>query len=159
MAAEAAAHARADLAARGLIGTAMQDYYGMAAAARKLHNADLAVADAQSFLDITGKQERGGEVAHSDAYLKEHGDDGRPRKTAQQSQGIRRAPRLLISLRFTGISKSMFFRGEQLEREEGSERAQSPCPSRRDLAKARIRDRIAFGSGEHRCISGEDLGV
>jgi hypothetical protein len=66
MAAEAAAHARADLAARGLIGTVMQDFYGMAAAARKLHNADLSVADAQSFLDITGKQEKGGEVAHSD---------------------------------------------------------------------------------------------
>jgi outer membrane protein TolC len=66
MAAEAAARARADLAARGLIGTVMQDYYAMAVAARKVHNAELSVADAQSFLDITDKQEKGGEVAHSD---------------------------------------------------------------------------------------------
>jgi outer membrane protein TolC len=67
MAAEAAARARADLATRGLIATVMQDYYAMAVAARKIHNADLSVADAQSFLDITEKQEKGGEVAHSDS--------------------------------------------------------------------------------------------
>jgi outer membrane protein TolC len=66
MAAEAAARARADLAARGLIATVMQDYYAMAVAVRKVHNAELAVADAQSFLDITEKQEKGGEVAHAD---------------------------------------------------------------------------------------------
>jgi outer membrane protein TolC len=66
MAAEAAARARADLAARGLIATVMQDYYAMAVAVRKLHNADLSVADAQSFLDITQKLEKGGEAAHSD---------------------------------------------------------------------------------------------
>lgn len=66
MAAEAAARAKADLAARGLIVTVMQDYYTMAVAVRKLHNADLSVADAESFLDITDKQEKGGEVAHSD---------------------------------------------------------------------------------------------
>jgi outer membrane protein TolC len=57
MAAEAAARARADIATRGLIATVMQDYYAMAVAARKIHNADLSVADAQSFLDITEKQE------------------------------------------------------------------------------------------------------
>jgi outer membrane protein TolC len=66
MAAEAAARARLDLAARGLIGTVMQDYYALAVAERKLKNAGLSVADAQSFLDITEKQEKGGEVAHSD---------------------------------------------------------------------------------------------
>jgi outer membrane protein TolC len=66
MAAEAAARARADLAARGLIGTVMQDYYALAVAERKVHNAELSVADAQSFFDITEKQEKGGEVAHSD---------------------------------------------------------------------------------------------
>jgi outer membrane protein TolC len=66
MAAEAAARAKADLAARGLIVTVMQDYYGMAVAARKLNNADLSVRDAQQFLDITQKQEQAGEVAHAD---------------------------------------------------------------------------------------------
>jgi len=66
MAAEAAARAKADLAARGLIATVMQDYYAMAVAERKLNNAGLSVRDAQQFLDITDKQEKGGEAAHSD---------------------------------------------------------------------------------------------
>jgi len=66
MAAEAAARARADIAARGLIGAVTQDYYAMAVAVRKTRNADRAVADAQSFLDLTEKQEKGGEVAHAD---------------------------------------------------------------------------------------------
>jgi outer membrane protein TolC len=66
MAAEAAARARVDLAARGLISTVMTDFYTMAVAERKIHNAELSVADAQSFFDITDKQEKGGEVAHSD---------------------------------------------------------------------------------------------
>jgi outer membrane protein TolC len=66
IAAEAASRARFDLATRGLIGTVMQDFYTMAVAARKVHNADLTVSDAQSFFDITDKQEKGGEVAHSD---------------------------------------------------------------------------------------------
>ncbi len=66
IAAEAAARARRDLATRGLIGTVMQDYYAMAVAARKIRNAEVSVADAQSFFDITDKQEKGGEVAHSD---------------------------------------------------------------------------------------------
>jgi outer membrane protein TolC len=85
IAAEAAARAKADLAARGLIGTVMQDFYAMAVAGRKVRNADLAVADAQSFLDITQKQEKGGEVAHSDT-VKAHlqlNDRVRDRQEAQ----------------------------------------------------------------------------
>ena len=85
IAAEAAARARADVAARGLIGTVAQDYYGMAVAARKLRNADLAVRDAQEFLDITQKLERGGEAAHADT-VKAHlqlNDRMRDRQEAQ----------------------------------------------------------------------------
>lgn len=66
IAAEAAARAKADIAARGLIATVTQDYYALAVAERKLRNAERAVADAQSFLDLTEKQEKGGEVAHAD---------------------------------------------------------------------------------------------
>src|ERR1035438_5825313 len=71
MAAEAVARAKADLATRGLIATVMQDYYGMAVAARKLSNAHQSVHDAEHFLDITQKQEKGGEVAHSDTVKAE----------------------------------------------------------------------------------------
>jgi outer membrane protein TolC len=66
IAAEAAARARADVAVRGLIATVMQDFYAMAVASRKVRNAEVAVADAESFLNITEKQEQAGEVAHSD---------------------------------------------------------------------------------------------
>lgn len=65
-AAEAAARARIGLAARGLIATVTQNYYAMAVAARKLKNAELALNDAQSFVDVTDKLEKGGEAARSD---------------------------------------------------------------------------------------------
>ena len=66
IAAEAVARAKADVAARGLFATVTQDYYAMAVAERKVANAQQAVRDAQRFLDITNKQEKGGEVAHAD---------------------------------------------------------------------------------------------
>jgi len=64
--AAAVAQARAALAARGLLVTVVQNYYGMVSAARKLANAEISQKEAEQFLDITEKQERGGEVAHSD---------------------------------------------------------------------------------------------
>jgi len=65
-AAEAVARARADVAGRGLVATIVQNYYGLVAAERKLASAQRSVGEAQQFLDITQKQESGGEVAHSD---------------------------------------------------------------------------------------------
>jgi outer membrane protein TolC len=65
-AAEAVAHAKADLAARGLYATVVQDYYALVTAARKYANAQQSQREAEQFLDITQKQEQGGEVAHSD---------------------------------------------------------------------------------------------
>jgi len=65
-AAEAVAKAKADVAARGLNATVIQDYYAIASAQRKAANAQTSLAEAQHFLDITQKQERGGEVAHAD---------------------------------------------------------------------------------------------
>jgi outer membrane protein TolC len=65
-AAEAAARAKIDVATRGLNSTIVQDYYTIVASQRKLTNAQLSLQEAQRFLDITQKQERGGEVAHAD---------------------------------------------------------------------------------------------
>jgi len=65
-AAEAVARAKADVASRGLVATIVQNYYGLVAAQRKLANAQQGLREAQQFLDITQKQESGGEVAHSD---------------------------------------------------------------------------------------------
>lgn len=66
VAAEVLAKAKADLTARGIIGTVVQDYYAVAIAQRRLANAQRSLGDARKFLDITEKQERGGEAAHAD---------------------------------------------------------------------------------------------
>lgn len=66
MAAEAVAQARVEVARRGLDATVIQDYYAILAAQRKFVNAQLSVREAEQFLDITQKQEKGGEVAHAD---------------------------------------------------------------------------------------------
>ena len=65
-AAEAVARAKADVAGRGLVATVVQNYYGLVTAQRKLANAQQGLREAQQFLDITQRQESGGEVAHSD---------------------------------------------------------------------------------------------
>ena len=66
VAAEAVARARADLATRGLVATIVQNYYALVAAIRKAASAQQSLNEAQQFLDITERQERGGEVARAD---------------------------------------------------------------------------------------------
>ncbi len=63
---EAVARARSEIAARGLVVTVVQAYYGMVVAQRKYATAQRAGDEAQHFLDISQKLERGGEVAHAD---------------------------------------------------------------------------------------------
>jgi len=65
-AAEAVARAKADVAARGLNVTVIQDYYALAAAQRKLEAAGQSRKEAGEFLDLTQKLEKGGEAAHAD---------------------------------------------------------------------------------------------
>jgi outer membrane protein TolC len=65
-AAEAVAKAKAEIAARGLVITVVDAYYGLIVAERKYATSQAAAAEAQRFLDISQKLERGGEVAHSD---------------------------------------------------------------------------------------------
>jgi outer membrane protein TolC len=65
-AAEALAKARAEIAARGLVVTVVQFYYGLVVAQRKYGTEQLAAEEARRFLDISQKLEKGGEVAHSD---------------------------------------------------------------------------------------------
>jgi outer membrane protein len=66
LAAEAAARAKSDLAVRGLIATVTQDYYAMVVSQRKVANAQAGLTEARQFLDITQKQEQGGEAARVD---------------------------------------------------------------------------------------------
>ena len=66
LAAEAVARARAEIAARGLVVTVVQAYYGFAVAQQKYATAQRAQAEAQRFFDISQKLEHGGEVARAD---------------------------------------------------------------------------------------------
>jgi outer membrane protein TolC len=63
---EAVARAKADVATRGLVVTIVQNYYTLVAAVRKAASAQQSLNEAQTFLDITQRQERGGEVARAD---------------------------------------------------------------------------------------------
>ncbi len=64
--AEAIARARVDVAARGVNTTVILDYYAILKAERRTANLQRSVAEAQRFMDITQKQEKGGEAAHAD---------------------------------------------------------------------------------------------
>ncbi|HEX7288836.1 MAG TPA: TolC family protein [Candidatus Angelobacter sp.] len=63
---EAVARAKAEIAARGLVVTVVQSYYGLIAAQRKYANAQQAATEAERFLSLSRKLENGGEVAHAD---------------------------------------------------------------------------------------------
>ncbi len=63
---EAVAHARLEIATRGLVVTVVQAYYGYIVAQRKYATVQQASAEAEKFFGITQKLEKGGEVAHSD---------------------------------------------------------------------------------------------
>ena len=65
-AAQAVARAKSEIARRGLAVTVAQAYYGYVAAQRKYATVQRAMEEAQRFMDITQKLEKGGEVAHSD---------------------------------------------------------------------------------------------
>ncbi len=64
---EAVARAKQEIAARGLVVTVTNAYYGLVVAQRGYANAQLAQAAAQDFVTISTELERGGEVAHADA--------------------------------------------------------------------------------------------
>jgi outer membrane protein TolC len=63
---QAFAKAKAEVAARGLVVTVVQLFYGLLAAQDKTLNVERATTEAQHFLDLSTKLEAGGEVAHSD---------------------------------------------------------------------------------------------
>ncbi len=85
LAAEALARAKAEVAARGLNATAIQDYYAIIVAQRKLANAQTSLRESERFLQITQQQERGGEAAHADV-VKAQIDTQQRRRDVQDAQ-------------------------------------------------------------------------
>jgi outer membrane protein TolC len=70
-AALAAAKAKSEIAARGLVVTVVKAYYAYLAAQRKYSTAQRAAREGGRFFEITQALEKGGEVAHSDTIKAE----------------------------------------------------------------------------------------
>lgn len=105
IAAEAVARAKADVAARGLISTTVQDYYALVTAQRKLTNAQQTLDDARKFLDITEKQERGGEAAHADVVKAQLQVQQRERDVADAQLAIEKARVALAVIIFPDVRR------------------------------------------------------
>jgi outer membrane protein TolC len=67
----AAARARAEIAARGLVVTVTRSYYAAAAAQQRLEVSQKAADEGERFFKLTQDLENGGEVAHSDVIKAE----------------------------------------------------------------------------------------
>jgi outer membrane protein TolC len=78
----AAARARQEIAARGLVVTVVQSYFITAAAEKKLEAAQRAADEGERFLKLTQDLESGGEVAHSDVIKGELQVNDRRRQLA-----------------------------------------------------------------------------
>ena len=102
-AAEAAARAKADVAARGLNATVIQDYYTIANTGRRVDNARESLKEAQQFLDITQKQEKGGEVAHADVIKAQIQVQQRDRDLSDAALALKKAKIALAILIFPSL--------------------------------------------------------
>jgi len=84
----AAAKARAEIAARGLVVTVVQDYFAAAAAEKKLESAARTAEEGEKFLKITEELEKGGEVARSDVIKAELQAQDRRRQLQEAKLGL-----------------------------------------------------------------------
>jgi outer membrane protein TolC len=102
-AAEAVARAKADVAKRGLKTVVVDGYYAIAAAQRKIANAQRSLAEARQFLDVTQKQEHGGEAAHSDAIKAQLQVQQRERELEESRLAVEKAKIALAVLIFPAL--------------------------------------------------------
>jgi outer membrane protein TolC len=91
LAAQAVAAAKVEVAARGLVATVVQDYYMIVSAQRKFVNAQTSLREANQFLDITQKQEKGGEAAHADVIKAQIQQQQRDRDAQDAQVAIEKA--------------------------------------------------------------------
>lgn len=96
-AALAQARAKAEIAARGLVVTVTQAYYGLVVAQRKYATAQRAAAEASRFLDISQKLENGGEVAHADV-IKARIQNQQQQRDLQEAQITMESSRLDLAV-------------------------------------------------------------
>jgi outer membrane protein TolC len=91
MAAEAVAKAKTEVAVRGLNATVIQDYYAIVSAQRRFANTQTSLREADQFLDISQKQEKGGEVAHADVIKAQIAQQQRQRDLQDADLNIEKA--------------------------------------------------------------------
>ena len=103
VAAEAVARAKTDVAARGLKLTVTQDYYAISVAQRKVAIAQRGLSEAQRFLDITRKQEQGGEAAHADVIKAQLQVAQRQRDVSDAQLAVQKAKIALAVLIFPSL--------------------------------------------------------
>jgi outer membrane protein TolC len=84
----AAAKARAEVAARGLVVTVVQNYFAAAAAEKKLESAARTADAGENFLQLTLALEKGGEVAHSDVIKADLQAQDRRRQLQEAKLGL-----------------------------------------------------------------------
>jgi outer membrane protein TolC len=84
----AAAKAKAEVAARGLVVTVVQNYFAAAAAERKLESASRTADAGEKFLQLTQALEKGGEVANSDVIKADLQAQERRRQLQEAKLGL-----------------------------------------------------------------------
>ena len=105
VAAQAAAQARQEIARRGLVATVVQSYYSVIATQRHVANAQQTLREAQEFLDITQKQEQGGEAAHADVVKAQLNVEQRTRDLADAQLNLEKAKIALGVVLFPNIEQ------------------------------------------------------
>jgi outer membrane protein TolC len=96
----AASKARAEIAARGLVVTVVQNYFAVSAAEQKLETAKRTAEEGQTFFKLTQDLEKGGEAAHSDVIKAELQAQDRRRQLQEAELGLLNARLNLAVLLF-----------------------------------------------------------
>jgi outer membrane protein TolC len=102
----AAARARAQIAARGLIVTVVQAYYSAGAAQKKVLSSQNAADEGERFFKLTQDLENGGEVAHSDVIKAELQERDRLRQLQEAKLALLNARLDLAVLIFPDFNDS-----------------------------------------------------
>lgn len=102
----ALAKAKAEIATRGLVVTVVQAYYGYVVSQRKYATEQRAAAEAQRFLDVSQKLERGGEVAHSDVIKAQIQYQQQQRDLQETELGMTKARLELAVLLFPNFNEN-----------------------------------------------------
>jgi outer membrane protein TolC len=103
---EAVARAKAEIAARGLVVTVIQNFYGLIAAQRKYATMQEAAAEAARFLQLSQKLENGGEVAHSDVIKAQLQEQDRRRDLREAELAMEKSRLDLAVLIFPNLTEN-----------------------------------------------------